>query len=243
MLQKFIKKNPRKEKAFQRKTGILIKILIPLLVLSLPIIFLSYSDLIARILLPHLPEGTIQKIPFFIQDIEFQTRLILVLTLTLALFLGALISRHFSRALGKISVGLEKILAGDLNFRIKVESRDEIGEVTYLLNRLTESLKTSQLKLIERDKELKEKSLELTEKIKSLEASSQEAEKYRLATLNILEDVEEARLALQERLEELEKFNKLAVGRELKMIELKEEIKRLETELSKITDKKNYGRL
>ena len=34
-------------------------------------------------------------------------------------------------------------------------------------------------------------------------------------------------------MEELEKFNRLAVGRELKMIELKKEIERLKEELGK----------
>jgi len=72
---------------------------------------------------------------------------------------------------------------------------------------------------------------ELGEKIKTLEITSQKVEKTRLATLNILEDIEETRLALQERVAELEKFDKLSVGRELKMIELKEEIQRLKTEL------------
>lgn len=198
------KKNPDKKEAFQRKTGIFIKILVPLLFLGLPIIILSYSDLLAKILLPYLPEGTIQKVPLIIKDIEFQTRLILILTLILALFLGVLISRHFSRALEKVSGGLKKILAGNLDFRIRIESRDEVGEIAYFLNRLVESLKASQLKLIEREKELKEKSLELTEKIKGLETSSQETEKARLATLNILEDVEEARGELGREKERIE---------------------------------------
>lgn len=35
-------------------------------------------------------------------------------------------------------------------------------------------------------------------------------------------------------MKELEKFHKLAVGRELKMIELKEEIKKLEKETGKL---------
>ncbi len=49
-----------------------------------------------------------------------------------------------------------------------------------------------------------------------------------------LEDqVEERTASLQEKIEELEKFNRLTVGRELKMIELKEEIKKLEEELEK----------
>ena len=241
-----IERNQNKENTFQRQAGIFIKILVPLLLLGVPIIILTYSDFLAGVLLPYLPERVIREVPLIVKDIEFQTRLILIFSLILALFLGALISRHFSRALTRVSGGLKKVLAGNLDFRIKIESHDEIGRVTHLLNQLSENLKTSQLKLIEREKELKEKSLELTEKIKNLETSSQEVEKARLATLNILEDVEEARLALQERLEELEKFNKLAVGRELRMVELKEEIKKLKEELNKqksSSNKKNKNYL
>lgn len=47
------------------------------------------------------------------------------------------------------------------------------------------------------------------------------------------ERVKERTQQLQEKVEELEKFRKLAVGRELKMIELKEEIEKLKRELEK----------
>jgi len=47
------------------------------------------------------------------------------------------------------------------------------------------------------------------------------------------EKVKEKTKELQEKVEELERFQKLAVGRELKMIELKEEIKKLKEELEK----------
>lgn len=226
-----IKRSPDKENTFQRTTGILIKILIPLLFLGLPVIILSYSDFLAKTLLSYFPEGTIEKIPLVIQDIEFQTRLILILTLVLALFLGILISWHLSRTLGKISSGLEKILSGNLDFKIKIQDRDEIGEITYFLNKIVENLKETQLKLKIKEEEVKEKTSELSKRIRDLESSQKTIEEGRLATLNILEDVEEARLALQERIEELEKFNKLAVGRELRMVELKEEIKKLQNEL------------
>ena len=233
MLPTLIKKNSKKRKIFRKRTGIFIKILLPFLFLGLPIIILTYSDFLAKILFLYLPEGTIQKLPLITGDIEFQTRLILILSLVLALFLGILISRHLSQTLEKISTGLKKILDGNLNFWIKIEGRDEIGEVAFCLNQLVENLRVSRLKLAAREKELQEKSLELTEKIKGLEIFSREEEKARLATLNILEDVEDARTILHERLKELEKFNKLAVGRELRMVELKEEIKKLKDELEK----------
>jgi len=44
---------------------------------------------------------------------------------------------------------------------------------------------------------------------------------------NLEKKVEERTKELQRRVEELEKFHKLTVGRELKMIELKKEIKKL----------------
>jgi len=47
------------------------------------------------------------------------------------------------------------------------------------------------------------------------------------------EKVKERTKELQERVEELERLHRLTVGRELKMMELKEEIKKLNTELEK----------
>jgi len=50
---------------------------------------------------------------------------------------------------------------------------------------------------------------------------------------NLEKKVKERTKELQEKVEELEKFHKLTVGRELKMIELKKEIKKLKEELEK----------
>ena len=52
------------------------------------------------------------------------------------------------------------------------------------------------------------------------------------------EIIKERTKEIRERMEELEKFHRLAVGRELKMIELKEEIKKLKNELEKSKVKK-----
>jgi PAS domain S-box-containing protein len=47
------------------------------------------------------------------------------------------------------------------------------------------------------------------------------------------EKVKESNKKLEEKIEEMEKINKLTIGRELKMIELKEEIEKLKEELKK----------
>jgi len=51
------------------------------------------------------------------------------------------------------------------------------------------------------------------------------------------ERVKERTKELQEKVEELEKFQRLAVGRELRMIELKEEVKRLREKLGEKSEK------
>lgn len=48
------------------------------------------------------------------------------------------------------------------------------------------------------------------------------------------EKVKERTTRLQEKIEELEKFNRLAVGREIRMIELKQEIERLKREIERV---------
>jgi Amt family ammonium transporter len=70
---------------------------------------------------------------------------------------------------------------------------------------------------------VKEKTRELEELNKALEEKVKERTK----------ELQEKTIELQKRVAELEEFHRLAVGRELKMIELKEEIKRLKKELEK----------
>jgi len=58
-----------------------------------------------------------------------------------------------------------------------------------------------------------------------------------------LSETKKAAQELQEKIEDLEKFQRLAVGRELKMVELKEEISRLKTLLSSKTISNKPGQV
>ena len=99
-----------------------------------------------------------------------------------------------------------------LLFRIRKllkEREEKIEELKKAKEGLEEARTVLEIKVEARTKELKELSEGLEEEVKRRTAE------------------------VQERVEELERFHKLMVGRELKMIELKEEIKKLTKELEK----------
>jgi PAS domain S-box-containing protein len=84
------------------------------------------------------------------------------------------------------------------------------------------------------EKEVKEKARELEEAKAVLEIKVK-ARKRELEELaqSLEEQVKTRTKELQEKVQELEKFQKIAVGREVKMIELKQELERLKKELGK----------
>ena len=85
--------------------------------------------------------------------------------------------------------GMKKIGGGELDYKIKIKRRDEIGDLAFGLNEMAEELKES-YKFLE--KKVAERTHQLDSKVK-----------------------------------ELEKFQKFAVGREIRMVELKKEIEKL----------------
>ncbi len=98
----------------------------------------------------------------------------------------------------------------------------------FIASFITRNLRDYFFKLLEAQDEADEARLSLeikitarTRELKELADSLEKKVKTRTAEL-------------QEKINELEKFNKLTVGRELRMIELKEEIKKLKEELKKI---------
>lgn len=111
------------------------------------------------------------------------------------------------------------------------KSTEKIIETNFHLTKAKEELEASNL-------ELKKAKKELEKSKTSLEWEVQERTKeLKLLTQSLEHQVEKRTKEFQDKLEELEQFHRLTVGRELKIVQLKEEIAELKKELEKYKKK------
>ena len=78
---------------------------------------------------------------------------------------------------------------------------------------------------------------ELTETKDWLHEALTKSDKARVELERTKKELENANLELKERIEELERFNKVTVGREIRMAELKDEIRNLREVVKKLQEK------
>lgn len=136
-----------------------------------------------------------------------------------SVFIAALIVAFFlaNRVVSpveKIQKAFLEMGRGNLAYRVKVETGDEIEDLAEGLNQMAERLGKALTDLEEAKTTLEIKVEARTKELKELTDQQEEIIKQRTKEI-------------KERMEELERFHRLAVGRELKMMELKEEIKKL----------------
>ncbi len=144
-----------------------------------------------------------------------------VLTIALTIIISFYFAKKITQPLEQLRKGAEIIGKGNFEHRIKIKTGDEIEELGRTLNQMAEDLRQSRAALEESETVLKIKVKARTRELEELAQS--------------LEDkVKERTKELQERVNELERFHRLTVGRELKMIELKQEIKRLKTQIREL---------
>jgi len=135
---------------------------------------------------------------------------------------------YVKKRLSEIMPALIKIGLGNFSLRLEIpEKEDEFTELIVALNLVVEELKMTK----EAENEAK-KAKEAAQKTKT--------EALTKAKTELEKKVKERTRKLQEKVEELEKFQKFAVGRELKMIALKEEIEKLKKRSRKIKKPNNF---
>jgi methyl-accepting chemotaxis protein len=136
-------------------------------------------------------------------------------TLIYVFVIAFLFSRNLTGPLKKLIIWASKITKGETKERISIITNDEISDVVEYLRQMVLELENAravlETRVQERTKELKELASGLDKQVKDRTHE------------------------LEERVNELERMHKLMVGREKRMIELKEEIARLK----KITGEDN----
>jgi len=161
--------------------------------------------------------------PVKLAQIEIFLRgvIMFVLTIALAVIISFYFAKKITQPLEQLRKGAEIIGKGNFEHRIKLKTGDEIEELGRTFNQMAEDLRRSRAALEESETVLKIKVKARTRELEELAQSLEER-------------VKERTKELQERVNELERFHRLTVGRELKMIELKEEIKRLKAQIREL---------
>lgn len=153
-----------------------------------------------------------------LKDIKFYLGLALFLNFVLAVLAAAFFNRRLASPIKKLIQGAQNIAKGDFETKISIKTGGELEELAEALNKLTRGLK-------EKNEALEEARAVLEIKVR---ARTKEL-KEQAETLG--EEAKQRTKELQGRVSELERFQKLSVGRELKMIELKKKIDGLEKKL------------
>jgi len=148
---------------------------------------------------------------------EQTTPLILVASANIVavILLTFLITRGIIRPLKYIKEIMNRVGEGDLTKRITFKATKEMEEVGEAFNDMILKLYDAREKVKDTNEILEQKVEKRTQQLRNL-------------TSSLEEKVQERTKELQEKVEELERFQKLAVGRELRMVELKGSIKKLE---------------
>ncbi len=146
-----------------------------------------------------------------------------VFMLVLVGFISFYFSKKVSRPLEQLRKGAELLGKGQLEYRIEIKTGDEMEELGKAFNQMAKSLSQSRTALEESKAGLE---IKVKARTKELEEMAEGLE----------DKVKERTKELQERIEELERFHKLTVGRELKMVELKEALQQAREGLEKLKE-------
>jgi len=106
----------------------------------------------------------------------------------------------------KLTEGVEEIGSGNLDYRIDIRTKDEIGHLAIAFNKMTKNLKESRAKLEEYSKTLEKRVDERTEE---LNKRIRELKDAKAATLNLLEDMDKASRELRESYQKLTEADRL----------------------------------
>jgi HAMP domain-containing protein len=141
-------------------------------------------------------------------------------TFLIILLMSLLAAKRVTRPILKLTEEIKKIEKDGFGNKIKIKTGDEIESLVDSFNSMSEKIAENYERMKEQKDVLEIKVRAKTKELRDLAGS-------------LDEEVKEKTKELQERVVELERFHRLTVGRELKMVELKEELEKVKEELEK----------
>lgn len=116
----------------------------------------------------------------------------------LAMLLGFLISKGIVSSLIKIMTVVENVSKGDIEQRVEIKSKDEIGFLARVFNQMLDSIRDSKRQLEKNNRDIKERNEDLNKTNESLSGA-------RRAMMNLLEDAKILEGKLEEEKENVER--------------------------------------
>lgn len=182
--------------------------------------------------IPYLPRELYENLEVGVENTWI---LVVILSFIVLLITTIFVVVFISNVLGpvkKILEAMEKVRKGNLNVEVQIETGDEIEELAIGFNQMIKELNKMKEALEEEKKVLEIKVRARTRELREL------TETLEQQILEKTKELRENQAKLQKKLEELEKFHRFAVGRELRILELKKRIRELEEQLQRNLNKK-----
>ena len=169
---------------------------------------------------------TVSFIAINYNNLTFGFYIILVFLAIYLFLFGFAIGQNFTAPVKKLLKKANDLNKGDLKSRFYSESKDEIGELSNVFNKIADKLEESSY-----ENEKTKRSVDI-----KVEAQTQGLKE----TINNLEQkVQNRTLEIQKMLGDLEKFKEYSKQREVEASELKEQVLELKDKLEKHGGKKN----
>ncbi|MFH1722439.1 MAG: ATP-binding protein, partial [Candidatus Altiarchaeota archaeon] len=165
-----------------------------------------YNDENIKVVVSPSTSGYTFWLGFSLQHLQVVFRQAILLNVFTSIsILGAIIvisfylSRNIIKPVKQLTKGVRLIGKGDLDYKIKVETEDEIGELAFALNKMASDLKESRAEIKEHSEILEDVVVERTTE---LNAKVDELDKTRAALLNMMEDLQESKAVVDRKVKE-----------------------------------------
>ncbi len=89
-----------------------------------------------------------RRLPSTLTNVTIIAGVLAVLALALTVLLGAIVARRITGGLDRLVTGAQAAARGDLDHRVPVTSKDEVGEVAGAFNLMMEDLRTAEERLV-----------------------------------------------------------------------------------------------